>query len=256
MNLPYYQCHYNQDVDCGPSGCADSAIQNYTAQLADASSHNIPRNESLRYVVHFIGDIHQPLHAGNRNDSNGNKLQALWFNGVVYADDRNVTNLHSIWDTGIIDTRIKRDFHGEPAQYFHVRQLTPIKQRHDDTAETANTAHALSLCLCLCLCCAACVLLVGLLQYLERTLHTVYEQSMEEWRRCGQAPQSQQDNYNACSWQWIQESSALACSAAYLHTNGTRMDLTGFLNLSDAYYHGQPHTLTHTHTHSSAALSY
>ena len=120
VNLPYYQCHYNPEVDCGERGCADAAIQNYTAQLADASSTRIPRNESLKYVVHFIGDIHQPLHAGNRNDSNGNSLTALWFNGVVYPFDRNTTNLHSIWDTGIIETRMQRDFGNDFGRYFEV----------------------------------------------------------------------------------------------------------------------------------------
>ena len=46
VNLPYFQCRYNPEVDCGERGCADSAIQNYTAQLADASSTRLPRNES------------------------------------------------------------------------------------------------------------------------------------------------------------------------------------------------------------------
>ena len=72
-----------------------------------------------------------------------------------------------------------------------------------------------------------------------RTLHTVYNHSMVEWRRCGEAPKAQQDNYNACSWHWIQEGSSLACSTAYLHTNGTRMVRGELLNLADAYYHGQ-----------------
>ena len=84
-------------------------------------------------------------------------------------------------------------------------------------------------------------------QYLHRTLHTVYNHTMVEWRRCGESPKSQQDNFNACSNLWIQESSALACSTAYLHTDGQRMDLTTFLNLSDAYYHGQQQN-THLHT--------
>lgn len=94
-----------------------------------------------------------------------------------------------------------------------------------------------------CGCACGCVAVGCAIQYLLRTLNTVYNHSMVEWRRCGDSPQSQQDNYNACSNLWIQESAALACSTAYLHTDGARMDLTTFLNLSNAYYHGQPHSL-------------
>ena len=74
----------------------------------------------MRYVVHFIGDIHNPLHAGNAADSNGNALTAYWFGGVVYPFDTNTTNLHSIWDTGIIETRIRRDFYNNPNLYVKV----------------------------------------------------------------------------------------------------------------------------------------
>ena len=49
---------------------------------------------ALAFLVHFIGDIHQPMHVGKNRDYGGNKIKVLFF------DER--TNLHSVWDEGII----------------------------------------------------------------------------------------------------------------------------------------------------------
>jgi len=50
---------------------------------------------ALAFLVHFIGDIHQPMHVGKNNDFGGNKIAVLFFS------ER--TNLHTVWDSGIID---------------------------------------------------------------------------------------------------------------------------------------------------------
>ncbi len=50
---------------------------------------------ALAFLIHFIGDVHQPMHVGKNNDYGGNKISVLFF------DDK--TNLHSVWDSGIID---------------------------------------------------------------------------------------------------------------------------------------------------------
>lgn len=50
----------------------------------------------LRLLIHFIGDLHQPLHAGGRpEDRGGNGIKVLWFNEP--------TNLHSIWDDRLVE---------------------------------------------------------------------------------------------------------------------------------------------------------
>ena len=49
----------------------------------------------LRFLVHFVGDIHQPLHVGRAEDRGGNDIKVKWFG--------NDTNLHRVWDTHIID---------------------------------------------------------------------------------------------------------------------------------------------------------
>ena len=50
----------------------------------------------LKLLVHFIGDIHQPMHLGSKEDRGGNDIKMFWFG--------NITNLHRIWDTQIIES--------------------------------------------------------------------------------------------------------------------------------------------------------
>lgn len=50
----------------------------------------------LKMLVHFIGDLHQPLHLGHAEDKGGNDFQVRWFNDG--------TNLHSLWDTKMIES--------------------------------------------------------------------------------------------------------------------------------------------------------
>jgi len=49
----------------------------------------------LKLLIHFIGDIHQPLHHGNEKDLGGNRVKVSWFNES--------TNLHTVWDTKLVD---------------------------------------------------------------------------------------------------------------------------------------------------------
>ena len=50
----------------------------------------------LKLLVHFIGDLHQPMHLGRKEDRGGNDIKLFWFGSI--------TNLHRIWDTQIIES--------------------------------------------------------------------------------------------------------------------------------------------------------
>ena len=52
--------------------------------------------EALKFLVHFVGDLHQPLHLGRKDDKGGNKVEMNWFGRK--------TNLHSIWDGAMIES--------------------------------------------------------------------------------------------------------------------------------------------------------
>jgi len=53
------------------------------------------RATALAYLVHLVGDLHMPLHVGKNQDRGGNNIK------VIYFDER--TNIHSLWDTGMIE---------------------------------------------------------------------------------------------------------------------------------------------------------
>jgi hypothetical protein len=73
-------------------GCITDAIAYEWAILRDAYRSSSDRAKALRYVIHFVGDIHQPLHDSNNNDQGGN-CTALTFFG-----QEKPINLHAIWD--------------------------------------------------------------------------------------------------------------------------------------------------------------
>ena len=57
------------------------------------------RTEALKFIIHFVGDLHQPLHATDNHDRGGNDVRVL----PLRAEDGRNTNLHAVWDTGLIN---------------------------------------------------------------------------------------------------------------------------------------------------------
>lgn len=89
---PPNQCGVDFERDCSEEGCIVSAIANYT-QRAQASSSELDAeqiNYALRFLVHFLGDIQQPLHC---------EAFAIGGNDVDVTYNGEETNLHHIWDT-------------------------------------------------------------------------------------------------------------------------------------------------------------
>jgi hypothetical protein len=90
-------------------GCVVNAIEYQLAVLRDKSRSAADRATALRYVIHFVGDIHQPLHDVDNQDQGGNCTTMQ-----VVGDDR-LTNLHSIWDTKLIQHEMETDQLTKPA---------------------------------------------------------------------------------------------------------------------------------------------
>jgi len=78
-----------------PEGDAITALRRFTAILRDPSASLKDRQLALRFVVHLVGDLHQPLHTGNGTDRGGNDVKVTF--------DGRPTNLHSVWDSGLVD---------------------------------------------------------------------------------------------------------------------------------------------------------
>ena len=94
VNIAEDDCRYDAAKHCKDGDCVVEAIRAQTAILADASRSKAERLQALKFVVHFVGDAHQPLHAGFGRDKGGNDFQ-------VQFDGRG-TNLHSLWDSGML----------------------------------------------------------------------------------------------------------------------------------------------------------
>lgn len=79
-----------------PEGDVVEAIQRFEKVLRDPQADRQAKAEAIKFLVHFIGDVHQPLHVGRRADRGGNEIIVLWF--------REPSNLHSVWDSDMIDS--------------------------------------------------------------------------------------------------------------------------------------------------------
>lgn len=86
-----------------------SAILGYSERLVDESLPRSERIEALKFLVHFIGDLHQPLHVGFLEDRGANDVPVLYRGQVI--------NLHRYWDNEIFDG---------PRQRFDSREYAAV----------------------------------------------------------------------------------------------------------------------------------
>jgi hypothetical protein len=93
---------------CPPdSGCVTSALADEVRILGDPSRPPEARADALRFAIHFVGDMHQPLHASTNNDLGGNCIPVTFFGHVPRPSGPQSTlfipNLHEVWDVEIIE---------------------------------------------------------------------------------------------------------------------------------------------------------
>jgi hypothetical protein len=80
-------------VPCKDGNCVSAQIIKDVALLKDRRAPLHDRVQALAFLIHFVGDLHQPLHAGEKDDKGGNDVKAVY---GTYGPPR--LNLHSIWD--------------------------------------------------------------------------------------------------------------------------------------------------------------
>jgi len=103
VNMPKGALNFSMS-DC-TGCCVVEAIMNYTQRLTTENNNgpqlcNFDQSDgvepcALEFLVHFVGDVHQPLHVGYGYDEGGNDVQVTWYGEA--------TNLHKVWDDEIID---------------------------------------------------------------------------------------------------------------------------------------------------------
>ena len=93
VNFPKNSCSYSAERDCPDGQCVVAAIDRQRDILASTATDEV-RLRALKYLVHLVADVHQPLHAGYGEDRGGNSYQLQAF--------MRGTNLHAFWDSGLI----------------------------------------------------------------------------------------------------------------------------------------------------------
>jgi len=95
MNVPPGRPGVDPAIDCAETYCVLEAIRDLTDAVANRSLPSTQRRDALRFLVHFVADVHQPMHVGRPGDRGGNDTPVRFF-----EED---TNLHTLWDAGLVE---------------------------------------------------------------------------------------------------------------------------------------------------------
>ncbi len=93
VDIPVSANAYNPNRDCANDDCVVARIDLFWDQLQNATTLN-DQVEALEFLIHFIGDVHQPLHSADNNDRGGNSVKV--------SNYPSNANLHRLWDTDFI----------------------------------------------------------------------------------------------------------------------------------------------------------
>src|SRR5689334_13070574 len=136
VDIPFGETTYDPARDCQASDHGDCVIAELARARADVLNKKLTRAkraEALKFIVHFVGDLHQPLHCADNHDRGGNQVAVDWFGQK--------SNLHRVWDSDIIsETRL--------AEADYVDQLNGWLDSQDEkalgqgtTTDWAQEAH-------------------------------------------------------------------------------------------------------------------
>jgi nuclease S1 len=96
VNIPLADTVYDPARHCPRGQCIIAAIEHDRRVLADAAASPEERAEALRFLIHFMGDLHQPLHVADDGDRGGNSRDVIFLG--------HPTDLHKVWDGELIDS--------------------------------------------------------------------------------------------------------------------------------------------------------
>lgn len=94
IDIPLGDSRMDLRRECPNGQCVVAKSEEFLAVLGNPRADRESRQEALKFVVHFIADLHQPLHCEDHDDQGGNKQQVIF--------DGHPDNLHWVWDTGLV----------------------------------------------------------------------------------------------------------------------------------------------------------
>lgn len=104
---------------------AYTQIKELSAKIKDKNTPKKDKEIYLRFLIHMVGDIAQPMHTGRAEDLGGNLIKIKYFGRD--------TNLHSLWDTGLIDSM--KYSYTELAQILDVKSKEEVEKIQSGTLE-------------------------------------------------------------------------------------------------------------------------
>ncbi|KAF4728829.1 hypothetical protein FOZ63_025411 [Perkinsus olseni] len=178
-------CKFIYSRDCKNDYCVAGGIKNYTRQVADTSLPLEQRQVALKFLMHFMGDIHQPLHVGRRSDYGGNTIKV----DMKFANYEHGA-LHKAWDEKMIDQLEGSQYDGDYVQQ-DANYSTPLADRDMFWGITVS----------------------DILEELSEG--GAFHDKIPEWLADCEA-----NGLDECVNTMVSETGAVACSDAYRHVDG------------------------------------
>jgi hypothetical protein len=110
VNIPVTENSYDAERHCPKQQCLIARIERFRRVLANPAENFKKRQKALKYLIHFVADLHQPLHAGDNQDRGGNDVQVEFLGQTINPYNHKPWNLHAVWDSGILEAQ-DRDAH-------------------------------------------------------------------------------------------------------------------------------------------------
>eukprot|EP00933_Yihiella_yeosuensis_P033839 TRINITY_DN27460_c0_g1_i1.p1 TRINITY_DN27460_c0_g1~~TRINITY_DN27460_c0_g1_i1.p1 ORF type:complete len:343 (-),score=65.27 TRINITY_DN27460_c0_g1_i1:252-1280(-) len=214
INYPGHACNFVWARDCKNDRCNPGAIVNYTRQVFDKKLSKDRRFFALKFVIHMMGDLHQPLHVSSGDDNGGNdiKLQGNHFS-LHSSEWDNATNLHEQWDEGIViqeilDIQDKENEHKGEQLPLRGSFQAAVTSGATTTTTTSYVRHYRNWKL--------------LADELHLRLDSVWDSNKTEWQKAMVDPRDDKA-FRAGLTAVAEETAALGCTYAYVNENGERV---------------------------------
>jgi hypothetical protein len=134
---PYHYVTIYKDAKKHTEKDAWTILNKYPGVLTSNVFNRESKIIALRYLIHVVGDIQQPLHAGHEYDRGGNDCIVEW------KTNKFITNLHSVWDTHLVEAVTAKYQKLEPdVKYYGYKQLArALMLKHKDIVTTPENLN-------------------------------------------------------------------------------------------------------------------
>jgi S1/P1 Nuclease len=136
VNLPRDSDGLHSESCPGASACVVTAIKKDLEVLSSASAGQAQKLASLKFLGHWVGDIHQPLHVSFEDDRGGNNIPVI---GICSG------NLHAAWDTCLVLRAVGDDANQAATELL--KTITPARMEgwtHSEPMDWANESFAIA----------------------------------------------------------------------------------------------------------------